>query len=164
MQPAWLLSVAEQLGVRPCAFSIVQSKSGLSGFTWDATAQDFIASNAFDTQLTTLLQFATLCRLVNVEPLVQCLPLAAAGGGPGRKLRLALQLTVPGRTRLMGWQPEGAPVSAEAQVLSLSSDVPQLSVAVLVRQQGGMYVPVVLTLLSRTDSECPTLALEVSTN
>ncbi len=97
-------------------------------------------------QLVALMQLVALCRLVSAGPVVQCLP--AAAGTRNQRVQLQLQLTVPSRSRLLGWQPAGSAVSAEAEALSLSSDVPQLDVLVLVRRQGGAYLPVTLSLLS----------------
>jgi hypothetical protein len=103
-----------------------------------------------DTQLAALAGLARLCRLVSVDPVVQCLPPAAAGEG-SQKVQLKLQLTVPSRCRLLGWQPPCAPVSAEAQALvSLTKADPEVDVVVQVRCVCGAYLPVTLTPLSNS--------------
>ncbi len=136
-----------------------QAASELTSFAWDDSAHDFVVSEAVCPELTVLLQLAALCRLVSAGPVVQCLP--AAVGAPSQRLLLHLQLTVPSRSRLVGWQPAGAAAPAEAEALTLSSDVPQLDVLVLVRRSSGTYLPVTLNLLS--DSQTPIAGSKTST-
>ncbi len=103
---------------------------------------------------------AALCQLASAVPVVVSLP------SGNRKVQLQLQLTVPSRSRILGWQPADAAVSAEAQALSLSSDVPQLDVLVLVRCQAGDYLPVTVSLLSDSpvanEGDAVAVSLQVS--
>ncbi len=124
----------------------MQAPSELSGFAWDDSAHEYVRSESVSAQLTTLLQLASLCRLSSAAPVVHCLSTTDAASS--QTVQLQLQLTVPSRSRLLGWQPAGSAVSAEANALSLTSDVPRLDVLVLVRRQGGTYLPVTVTLLS----------------
>ncbi len=137
----------------------LQAASELAGYAWDDSAHAFVQSQSVQAQLTALLQLAALCRLVSAGPVVQCL--AAAAGSRSHKVQLQLQLTVPSRSRLVGWQPAGSAVSAEAEALTLTSDVPQLDVLVLVRRPSGTYLPVTLSLLA--DNQTPTAGSETWT-
>ncbi len=128
-----------------------QAASELASFAWDCNTHEYVKSDSIDTKLTTLLQLAALCRLADVAPVVQCLPAAAAATPAAaalssQRVQLALQLAVPIRARLLGWQPRGSPVSAEAQALTLTAGAPLLDVAVLVRWHGGPYLPVTIKL------------------
>ncbi len=125
----------------------VQAGSELTTFAWDTTSQIFVESKAEDPYLIAFLALAQLCRIASVMPVAQCLP--AAASTRSQKVQLQLQLTVPSRSRLLGWQPAGSAVSAEAEALSLISDKPQMDVAVLVRHPSGPYMPVTLELLSQ---------------
>ncbi len=134
----------------------LQAGSELTGFAWDSSAHEYVRSESVGAQLVALMQLAALCRLVSAGPVVQCLP--AAASARSQRVQLQLQLTVPSHSRLLGWQPAGSAVSAEAEALTLSSDVPQLDVLVLVRRAGGAYLPVTLSLLP--DSQTPTAGSE----
>ncbi len=144
----------------------LQAGSATTGFAWDSEAYAFVESNTDNTQLAALLALAQLCRIASAAPVVQCLPTAASTRS--QKVQLQLQLTVPSRSRLLGWQPTGSAVSAEAEALSLTTDTPQMDVAVLVRPFDGPHMPVSLKLLSDSREtnvgETATVCVEVSGN
>ncbi len=127
-----------------------QVGSELGGYTWDKGTQGFASSESAGAQFTALLQTAALCRLLGAGPAVQCLP-AAASTQHGCTVQLQLQLSVPSRSRILGWQPAGAAVSAETEALCLTTDTPDTDVMVLVRRPSAAYLPV--TLAHTTDSQ-----------
>ncbi len=140
----------------------LQAGSEVSSFAWDGSSQAYTRSPTLATQLVSLLQSAQRCSLTSAAPAVQCLPAAAS-----QPLQFQLQLAVPRRSRILGWQPAGAAVTADSQALTLigcDDNTPQTDVMVLIRRLDGNYLPVTVTLLSDSQTlqeTADTLRVEV---